>query len=92
MDIRTFFVTHDREKSADSVKGAAAQESIDSAGEESTVSVERPRTHSVALSSTLFPTIFSPQPSTAVHTYGLLICSELRSVRFLEVRSVLVLW
>ena len=30
MDIRTFFVTQDRKKSTDSVKGAAAQESIDS--------------------------------------------------------------
>ena len=30
MDIRTFFVTQDREKSIDSVEGAAAQESIDS--------------------------------------------------------------
>ena len=49
MDIlRTFFVTQDREKSTDSVQGAAAQESIDSVeGEESTVSVERPTTHSV---------------------------------------------
>ena len=41
MDIRTFFVTQDREKSIDSVQGAAAQESIDSVeGEESTVSVK----------------------------------------------------
>ena len=52
MDIRTFFVTQDREKSTDSVQGAAAQESIDSVeGEESTVSVERPTTHSVPSSS-----------------------------------------
>ena len=41
MDIRTFFVTQDREKSIDSVQGAAAQESIGSVeGEESTVSVK----------------------------------------------------
>ena len=46
MDIRTFFVTQDGEKSTDSVKGAAALESIDSVeGEESTVSVEQPTTH-----------------------------------------------
>ena len=31
MDIKTFFVTQDREKSTDSVQGAATQESIDSA-------------------------------------------------------------
>ena len=43
MDIRTFFVIQDREKSTDSVQGAVAQESIDSVeGQESTVSVERP--------------------------------------------------
>jgi len=30
MDIRTFFVTQDREKSTDSVEGATAQESIES--------------------------------------------------------------
>jgi len=41
MDIRTFFVTQDREKPTDSIEGGAAKESIDSAeGEESTVSVE----------------------------------------------------
>ena len=52
MDIRTFFVTQDRERSTDSVQGAAAQESIDSVeGEESTVSVEQPTTHSVPSSS-----------------------------------------
>ena len=51
-EIRTFFVTQDREKSTDSVQGAAAQESIDSVeGEESTISVERPTTHSVPSSS-----------------------------------------
>ena len=49
MDIRTFFVTQDREKSTDSVQGAAAQESVE--GEEFTVSVEQPTTHSVPLSS-----------------------------------------
>ena len=52
MDVRTFFVTQDREKSTDSVQGAAAQESIDSVeGEGSTVSVEQPTTHSVPSSS-----------------------------------------
>ena len=52
MDIRTLFVTKDREKSTDSVQGAAAQESIDLVeGEESTISVEQPTTHSVPLSS-----------------------------------------
>ena len=83
MDIRTFFVTQDREKSTDSVQGAAAQNSIDSVEEEeSTVSVKRPTTHSVPLSSGRAPCRFysewyffqqsSPiptQPSTAVHTY-----------------------
>ena len=45
-------ITQDREKSTDSVQGAASQESINSVeGEESTVSVERPTTHSVPLSS-----------------------------------------
>ena len=40
MDISTFFVTQDRQKSTDSVQGTAAQESIDSVeGEESTISV-----------------------------------------------------
>ena len=52
MDIRTFFVTQDREKSTDSVEGGAALESTDSVeGEESTVLVERPTTHSVPSSS-----------------------------------------
>ena len=44
MDTRTFFVTQDREKSTESVEGAAAQESIDSvegaAAQESIDSVE----------------------------------------------------
>ena len=43
MDIKTFFVTEDREKSTDYVEAAAAQESIDSvegaAAQESTDSV-----------------------------------------------------
>jgi len=52
MDISIFFVSQDREKSTDSVQGAAVQESIDSVeGEESTVSVEQPTTHSVPSSS-----------------------------------------
>ena len=52
MDTRTFFVTQDREKSTNSVQGAAAQESVDSVeGGESTISVERPTTHSVPSSS-----------------------------------------
>ena len=66
----------------DSVQGAAAQESIDSVvGEESTVSVEQPTTHSVPSSSGCsgsiqsgiysFATISPPQPSTAVHAYVL---------------------
>ena len=80
MDIRTFFVTQDREKSTDSVQGAAAQESNDSVeGKESTVSVERPTTHSVPSSSgcsdsTLsgtFSNDLRPPPSTAVHAYGM---------------------
>ena len=41
MDVKTLFVTKDREKPTDSVQGATAQESIDLVeGEESTVSVE----------------------------------------------------
>ena len=73
MDIRTFFVTQDREKSTDSVQGAAAQESIDSVeGEESTVSVKRPTTHSVPLSSgrsgSTLPTILAPAPT--VYAYA----------------------
>ena len=45
-------VNQDREKSTDSVEGATAQESIDSVeGEESTISVELPTTHSVPSSS-----------------------------------------
>jgi len=50
--IRTLLVTQDREKSTDWVQRVAAQESIDSVeGEESTVSVEWPTTHSVPSSS-----------------------------------------
>ena len=52
MYLSTFFVTQDREKSTDSVQGAAVQECIDSVeGQESTVSVEQPTTHSVPSSS-----------------------------------------
>ena len=80
MDIRTLFVTQDREKSTDSVQEAAAQESIDSVeGEESTASVKRPTTHSVpsssrrsasTLSGTFPNDLLPPQPSTAVHAYA----------------------
>ena len=52
MDLRAFFVTQNKEKSTDSVEGAAAQESTDSV------------INFVHASPT------SPQPSTAMHTYG----------------------
>ena len=81
MDVSTFFVTQGREKSTDSVKGAAAQDTTDSVeGEEFAVSVERPTTHSVPSSSRrsgsslsgtfsndLPPPPLASQPSTAVH-------------------------
>ena len=89
MDIRTFFVTQDREKSTDSVQGAAAQESIDSVeGEESTVSVEQPTTHSVPSSSgrsgSTLPTIL---PSTAVHAYAQIIAIVVAKVKLEEIRG-----
>ena len=86
MDIRTFFVTQDREKSTDSVEGAATQESIDSvkgatAQEyESTDSVERPTTHSVPSSSgrsgsTLSGTFPNdlPVPVSVVHKQDIVV-------------------
>ena len=82
LDIRTFFVTQDREKSTDSVQGTAVQESIDSVeGEESTVqSNNQQPTHPVPLSSgrsdftlsgTFSNNLRPPNwPSTAVHAYA----------------------
>ena len=67
MDIRTFFVTQDREKSTDSVEGATAQESTDSVeGETAQESTDS------------FYACFSP--STAVHAYGLCLLQAMKSL------------
>ena len=64
MDIRTFFVTQDREKSTDSVEGATAQESIES--------VERAPAQESTESVINFVHASHPQPSTAVHAHDLI--------------------
>ena len=76
MDIRTFFVTQDREKSTDSVQGAVAQEFIDSVeGEEPTISVEQPTTHSVRLSSgSSGSTLSGTFPNDLLPSNPLLLC------------------
>ena len=90
MDIRTFFVTQDREKSTDSVEGATAQESTDSVegetAQESTDSVEGETAQesidsvegAAAQESDSFCAWFSP--STAVHAYGLCLLQAMKSL------------
>ena len=68
MDTRTFFVTQDREKSTDSVKGAAAQESTDlaegAAFQESTNSIIN------FVHASLSPTLYC----CAAYAYSTLVC------------------
>ena len=69
-------MTQDREKSTDSVEGAAAQESIELVeGEESTVSLERPTTHLVPLSSS--STLSGTFPNDLLRPNPLLLCTSM---------------
>ena len=96
MDIRTFFVTQDREKSTDSVEGAAAQESIDSVeGEEPTVSVKQTTTHPVPSSSGCSGSTLSGNfPNNLLLPQTLYCCARLwwssrKSLRHIETEELL---